>query len=82
MDLPHIANKPVNDSQCLKWLIVVDGRPVYPAEETEKAEVIDECDIVTSDCDDPSVMVCVFFYFQLCLALTMIFSIDLICSEC
>jgi len=37
---------------------VVDGRPEYPAEEMEKAEIIDECENVTPDCDDFSVMVC------------------------
>jgi len=37
---------------------VVGGRPQYPAEETEKAEIIDECENVTPECDDFSGTVC------------------------
>ena len=37
---------------------MVGGRPQYPAEETEKAEIIDECENVTPECDDISGTVC------------------------
>ena len=51
---------------------VVSGRPEYPAEEEEKAEIVEECENVASDCDDVSHLVCFSFetlLLRLCLTL-------------
>ena len=52
---------------------MVGGRPQYPAEETEKAEIIDECENVTPECDDFSGTVC--FIKSFCFVLPLLYLI-------
>jgi len=37
---------------------LVGGSPEYPVEETDKLEIVDECESVASECDTFSVTVC------------------------
>jgi len=40
---------------------VVGDRPEYPAEEMDKADIVEHYENVTSECDDNSLMVCLSF---------------------
>jgi len=40
---------------------VVGDRPEYPAEEMDKADIVENYENVTSKCDDTSLMVCLSF---------------------
>ena len=51
--------------------VMVGGRPDYPAEVTEETEIIDECEDVTSDCEEFSATVGLFsLYLRIYLHLT------------
>ena len=59
---------------------IVDVRPEYPAEETEKAEIVEEYENVTSDCDDASLMVCfslIYCFYETLLKVHNVYSITM-----